>query len=98
MSTTERQARETARVARYAAEFSQGFEQLVGIGPSVSVFGSARTAREHPRFQLTECIARLLSDAGFAVLSGGGPGIMEVASRGAYAGKSDSVGLNIQLP
>jgi hypothetical protein len=98
MSATERQAREAVRVARYAAEFSEGFARLAGIGPSVSIFGSARTGRDDPRYRLTERIAHLLSDAGFAVVSGGGPGIMEAANRGAFAGKSVSVGLNIELP
>lgn len=98
MSVTERQAREAARVARYAAEFSEGFERLAGVGPSVSIFGSARTGRDDPRYKLAERIGRLFSDAGFAVVSGGGPGIMEAANRGAYDGKSQSVGLNIQLP
>jgi uncharacterized protein (TIGR00730 family) len=90
--------RESARIARYTAEFSQGFERLAAIGPSVSVFGSARIAPGDARYALAERIGRLLSDAGFAVVSGGGPGIMEAANRGAYAGKSSSIGLNIQLP
>ena len=98
MAGTDRQQREADRLRRYAAEFHAGFEHLDDLGPSVSIFGSARTKREDPRYRLTERIARLLSDAGFAVVSGGGPGIMEAANRGAFDGKSDSVGLNIQLP
>src|SRR5690348_10312108 len=98
MDDSNRQQREAERLQRYAAEFHAGFEHLDDLGPSVSIFGSARTKREDPRYRLTERIARLLSDAGFAVVSGGGPGIMEAANRGAFDGKSDSVGLNIQLP
>jgi uncharacterized protein (TIGR00730 family) len=64
----------------------------------VSIFGSARTPPTHAYYRLTEDIARQLSDAGFTVISGGGPGLMEAANRGAYHGRSLSVGLNIQLP
>jgi uncharacterized protein (TIGR00730 family) len=98
MSADDTQQREAERIARYTAEFSEGFAQLAAIGPSVSVFGSARTKPGDPRYALTEHIGRLLSDAGFAVVSGGGPGSMEAANRGAYAGKSASIGLNIELP
>jgi len=98
MDENSRRQREADRLRRYAAEFHAGFEHLDDLGPSVSVFGSARTRRDDPRYRLTERIARLLSDAGFAVVSGGGPGIMEAANHGAFDGKSDSVGLNIQLP
>lgn len=80
------------------AEFVSSTEKLKEIMPAVSIFGSARTRPEHPYYQLTEQIARLLSDAGFSVISGGGPGIMEAANKGAFAGKSSSVGLNIELP
>jgi len=72
--------------------------RLNQIHPAVSIFGSARTRPDQPYFKLTEEIARLLSDAGFSVISGGGPGIMEAANKGAFYGKSASVGLNIQLP
>jgi len=90
--------RESWKIFQIMAEFVEGFERLARIRPSVSIFGSARTAPDHPHYKLTEEIARKLSDAGFSVVSGGGPGIMEAANKGAYAGKSPSVGLNIQLP
>jgi uncharacterized protein (TIGR00730 family) len=80
------------------AEFVEATERLVSIRPAVSIFGSARTPPDHANYMLTEEIARKLSDAGFSVISGGGPGIMEAANKGAYFGKSPSVGLNIQLP
>ncbi|MEX0732529.1 MAG: TIGR00730 family Rossman fold protein [Aquisalimonadaceae bacterium] len=90
--------RESWKVFQVMAEFVEGFERLAQIKPSVSVFGSARTPPDHPYYQLAEETARQLSDAGFSVVSGGGPGIMEAANRGAQAGKSLSIGLNIQLP
>jgi uncharacterized protein (TIGR00730 family) len=80
------------------AEFVEGFEKLAGIKPSVSMFGSSRLKPGHPYYVLGENIARNLSDAGFAVVSGGGPGLMEAFNKGAYAGASASVGLNIVLP
>ena len=90
--------RETWRVFQIMAEFVNGFEQLSQIKPSVSIFGSARTAEDHPDYQLTEEIALLLSNAGFSIVSGGGPGIMEAANKGGQKGKSQSIGLNIELP
>lgn len=90
--------REAWKIFQITAEFTEGFEQLSQIKPSVSMFGSARTAPGHPYYAMAEQIARLLSDAGFTVVSGGGPGIMEAVNKGAYAGKSPSVGLNIMLP
>jgi len=71
---------------------------LANVRPAVSVFGSARVSADHPYFRLTEDISRQLSDAGFSVISGGGPGVMEAANKGAFSGRSLSVGLNIQLP
>ncbi len=91
-------ARESWKIFQIMAEFVEGFERLAHIKPSVTVFGSARTAPEHPYYQLAEHIAHELSDSGFAVVSGGGPGIMEAANKGAQKGKSPSIGLNIQLP
>ncbi|KAF7599987.1 MAG: Rossman fold protein, TIGR00730 family [Candidatus Dactylopiibacterium carminicum] len=92
------QAREAWRVFGIMSEFVESVERLKAIRPAVSIFGSARIKPEHPHYQLTELIARKLSDAGFSVISGGGPGIMEAANKGAFHGKSPSVGLNIQLP
>lgn len=91
-------SRESWKVFKIMAEFVEGFEKLVSIRPSVSIFGSARIAPDHPYYKLTERIGRALSDAGFSVVTGGGPGLMEAANKGAFAGKSPSVGLNIQLP
>ncbi|MDX1514524.1 MAG: TIGR00730 family Rossman fold protein [Gammaproteobacteria bacterium] len=90
--------RESWKVFRIMAEFVEGFERLGAIRPSVSIFGSARTPADHPYYRLAEEVARKLSDAGFSVVSGGGPGIMEAANKGAFAGKSLSIGLNIILP
>jgi uncharacterized protein (TIGR00730 family) len=86
------------RVFQIMAEFVEGFEQLSNIAPSVSIFGSARFAPDHPYSLLAEQIARKLSDAGFSIITGGGPGIMEAANKGAFAGRSQSIGLNITLP
>jgi hypothetical protein len=80
------------------AEFVGATENLKSITPAVSIFGSARTKPHHPYYTRTEDIARQLSDAGFSVISGGGPGIMEAANKGAFAGTGPSVGLNIKLP
>jgi len=90
--------RESWKIFQIIAEFVDGFERLSKIAPSVSIFGSARIAQDHPYYALTETIAHELSDAGFTVVSGGGPGIMEAANKGAFNGKSPSVGLNISLP
>ncbi len=91
-------AREAWRVFGIMAEFVEATERLQFIRPAVSIFGSARTPLDHAYYKLTEDIARQLSDSGFSVISGGGPGIMEAANKGAFHGKSPSVGLNIQLP
>lgn len=90
--------RESWRIFQIMAEFVEGFEKLSLIRPSVSVFGSARTAADDPWYQVAEETSRLLSDAGFSVVSGGGPGIMEAANKGGQAGKSPSIGVNIELP
>ena len=91
-------AQEAWRVFGIMSEFVEATQRLSAIRPAVSIFGSARTPPDSPYYALTEEIARKLSDAGFSVISGGGPGIMEAANKGAYYGKSPSVGLNIQLP
>lgn len=90
--------REAWKIFQVMSEFVEGFEKLAPIWPSVSLFGSARTPRDDPNYKKAEEISRLLSDSGFAVVSGGGPGIMEAANRGCYLGRSPSIGLNIQLP
>jgi len=86
------------RVFQIMGEFVRGFEQLSHVWPAVSIFGSARISPDNPNYNMAERLARLLSDSGFAVVSGGGGGIMEAANKGAYAGKSASVGMNIELP
>lgn len=91
-------AGESWRIFGIMAEFVEATERLSAIRPAVSMFGSARIPPDHMYYMLAEKIARLLSDAGFSVISGGGPGIMEAVNKGAYFGKSPSVGLNIQLP
>lgn len=91
-------ARESWHILGIMAEFIEATEKLSAIRPSVSIFGSARTEPKHKFYKLTEKTARLLSDSGFAVISGGGPGIMEAANKGAFKGASPSVGLNIELP
>jgi len=91
-------SRESWKIFQIVAEFVEGFERLASIKPSVSIFGSARTKPDHPYYKLTVDIAKALSDAGFSVVSGGGPGIMEAANKGAHRGRSPSIGLNIQLP
>jgi hypothetical protein len=91
-------AREAWRMFEIIAEFVTATERLRMIHPAVTIFGSARAAPGSPYYALAEDISRRLSDAGFAVISGGGPGIMEASNKGAFAGASPSVGLNIQLP
>lgn len=90
--------RESWRVFKIMSEFVDGFEQLCQIKPAVSIFGSARVDETSDDYKKAREVARLLSDSGFSIISGGGPGIMEAANRGAFEGKSVSVGLNIDLP
>ena len=85
-------------VFKIMGEFVEGYERLSRIGPCVSVFGSARLKEDHPYYQLAMKVAEGLGRAGYGVISGGGPGIMEAANRGAKATGAPSVGLNIVLP
>ncbi len=96
--STTLKARESWHILGIISEFIEATERLATIRPAVSIFGSARIKPGHRWYELTVDTARRLSDAGFAVISGGGPGIMEAANRGAHAGRSPSVGLNIHLP
>jgi uncharacterized protein (TIGR00730 family) len=80
------------------SEFVGGFEKLNSIGPCISIFGSARTKPDHPYYQLAVDIARRLTEEGFGVITGGGPGIMEAGNKGAKQNNGVSVGLNIELP
>ncbi len=95
---TAKKARASWQMFTIMAEFIEATEYLSEIRPAVSIYGSARLKPSSPYYKLAMQIARKLSDAGFAVISGGGPGIMEAANKGAHAGKAPSVGLNIELP
>jgi len=86
------------RVMRIQAEFVEGFGLLAELGPAVSIFGSARTSRDSGDYATAETIATGLAKAGYAIITGGGPGIMEAANKGAAAGGGVSVGLGIELP
>jgi uncharacterized protein (TIGR00730 family) len=85
-------------IFKIMSEFVEGYERLSKIGPCVSIFGSARTKPEHPDYKLSEEIAYKLTQKGFGIVTGGGPGIMEAGNKGAHRGKGVSVGLNIELP
>ncbi|MDJ1136696.1 TIGR00730 family Rossman fold protein [Streptomyces iconiensis] len=86
------------RVMRIQSEFVEGFGALAELGPAVSVFGSARTPSDSPEYEKGVRIGRALADAGFAVITGGGPGAMEAANKGALEAGGTSVGLGIELP
>ncbi|MCI4454265.1 MAG: TIGR00730 family Rossman fold protein [Thermodesulfobacterium sp.] len=92
------QAKESWRLFRILAEFVEGFEVLPRVYPGVTIFGSARTKPDDPDYQKAEKLAELLVRAGFSVITGGGPGIMEAANKGASNAGGYSVGLNIRLP
>ncbi len=89
---------EAWRMFRIQAELVQGIEHLVKLGPAVTMFGSARLSQDNRYYQEAEKLAERLSNEGLAIITGGGPGIMEAANRGAYGRKGSSVGLNIHLP
>ena len=89
---------DAARAQRVRGELAEGFRALARVGAAVSIFGSARTPRDHPEYALARETARTLGAAGFAIITGGGPGIMEAANRGARDSGALSIGLNIDLP
>ncbi|MFA5087746.1 MAG: TIGR00730 family Rossman fold protein [Candidatus Omnitrophota bacterium] len=86
------------RVFRIMAEFVEGFDRLSQIGPAVSIFGSARTKQNHNMYKMAERTAYLLAKEGYSVITGGGPGVMEAANKGALTAKGESLGFNIDLP
>jgi uncharacterized protein (TIGR00730 family) len=96
--TNEVMASDSWKIFKIMSEFVNGFERMQEIGPCVSIFGSARTKPENKYYQLAEEIAFKLTQEGYGVITGGGPGIMEAANKGAKRGKGNSVGLNINLP
>ncbi|WP_036518970.1 TIGR00730 family Rossman fold protein [Nocardioides sp. J54] len=86
------------RVLKIQAEFVEGFNDLAEVGPAISVFGSARIGEDHPAYDIGRRVGRGLAEAGFAVITGGGPGAMEAANRGALDAGGQSIGLGIELP
>jgi uncharacterized protein (TIGR00730 family) len=86
------------RALRILSEFVEGFDAMARVGPAITVFGSARTHPEDPVYELARTIARGLAEAGYAIITGGGPGTMEAANRGCREGGGLSVGCNIELP
>jgi uncharacterized protein (TIGR00730 family) len=94
----QRHIKDMWRVFRIMSEFVEGFETLSSVGPCVSVFGSARTPPDHPYYALGVEVGKKLVERGFGVITGGGPGIMEAANRGAKDGRGVSIGLNIVIP
>ena len=89
---------DTWQIFKIISEFVEGFEKLAKIGPCVSIFGSARTKPDHPYYALADEIAYQLTQHGYGIITGGGPGIMEAGNLGAKRGKGKSVGVNIDLP
>jgi uncharacterized protein (TIGR00730 family) len=86
------------RVLRITGEFVSGFDALADLGPAVTIFGSARIGEDHPWYSAAQQTAKRLVETGFAVITGGGPGVMEAANRGAFESGGVSVGANIELP
>jgi len=95
---TESKAHSSWQIFKIMAEFVDGFEALAKIGPCISIFGSARVQPGHKYYELAVVIAQRMAEEGFGIISGGGPGIMEAANKGAQQGGGKSVGLNIDLP
>jgi uncharacterized protein (TIGR00730 family) len=89
---------ELARIARIAAEFLRGFRALHFVGPCVTVFGSARITEEDPHYRMARALGGRLAGLGYTVMTGGGPGVMEAANRGAFEAGGRSIGCNIELP
>jgi uncharacterized protein (TIGR00730 family) len=98
MDNIESPVRDLWRIFRVMAEFVEGFDELASIGPAVSVFGSARAEPGHNYYELARRTACQLVQAGFAIITGGGGGIMEAANKGAFEANGKSIGLNIDLP
>ena len=94
----ELQKEESWRMFRIIGEFVEGFDRLSGLGPAVSIYGSARVNPEDELYKQTQEIARRLGELGFDIITGGGPGVMEAANRGAREAGVNSIGLNIELP
>lgn len=95
---SETKAHSSWQIFKIMAEFVDGFDTLNRIGPCLSIFGSARTRPGHPHYELTVEVARQLAEEGFGIITGGGPGAMEAANKGAQLAGGRSVGLNIELP
>ena len=91
-------AADAERIRDIAAEFARGFDALARVGPAVTVFGSARTPAGHPSYELARELGACLGESGYAVITGGGPGVMEAANRGAQEAGGLSIGCNIELP
>ena len=94
----QRKLEESWRLFRIMGEFVDGFDTLAPVGPAVSIFGSARTKPDNPAYEQAVATAKLLGETGFSIITGGGPGIMEAANKGARDGGAHSIGCNIELP